>query len=187
MIGATAQEIPCVIGGTIVRYCRALALCPILSWTSGKRGKKAAFRYPQGGAGNMLTELSIKKQPLPTSGANCRIARSRGFISFPSKYSIAASWAWATCLVSSSVQRRRPSSLVHRAEAKEPRRCRASSVGSSPSRLRSLLRGPQWVHEIKLDGFRMAARIYHGRAQLLSRTGLDWTDNIQASSRRSRT
>ena len=32
------------------------------------------------------------------------------------------------------------------------------------------------MHEIKLDGFRMAARIYHGRAQLLSRTGLDWTD-----------
>jgi DNA ligase D-like protein (predicted ligase) len=36
--------------------------------------------------------------------------------------------------------------------------------------------GPQWLHEIKLDGFRMAARIDHGRAQLLTRTGLDWTD-----------
>src|SRR6204780_4319702 len=35
--------------------------------------------------------------------------------------------------------------------------------------------GPQWVHEIKLDGFRMAARIDNGRAQLLTRTGLDWT------------
>jgi DNA ligase D-like protein (predicted ligase) len=36
--------------------------------------------------------------------------------------------------------------------------------------------GPQWLHEIKLDGFRMAARIEDGRAQLLTRTGLDWTD-----------
>jgi DNA ligase D-like protein (predicted ligase) len=36
--------------------------------------------------------------------------------------------------------------------------------------------GPQWLHEIKLDGFRMAARIEGGRAQLLTRTGLDWTD-----------
>jgi bifunctional non-homologous end joining protein LigD len=36
--------------------------------------------------------------------------------------------------------------------------------------------GPQWLHEIKLDGFRMAARIDHGRAQLLTRTGLDWSD-----------
>src|SRR5712675_804915 len=36
--------------------------------------------------------------------------------------------------------------------------------------------GPQWLHEIKLDGFRMAARIDHGRAQLLTRTGLDWSN-----------
>jgi DNA ligase D-like protein (predicted ligase) len=36
--------------------------------------------------------------------------------------------------------------------------------------------GPQWLHEIKLDGFRMAARIEGGRARLLTRTGLDWTD-----------
>src|ERR1700759_3684410 len=34
--------------------------------------------------------------------------------------------------------------------------------------------GPQWVHEIKLDGYRMAARIDNGRVQLLTRTGLDW-------------
>jgi bifunctional non-homologous end joining protein LigD len=31
------------------------------------------------------------------------------------------------------------------------------------------------VHEIKLDGYRMAARIDNGRVQLLTRTGLDWT------------
>jgi DNA ligase D-like protein (predicted ligase) len=30
-------------------------------------------------------------------------------------------------------------------------------------------------HEIKLDGYRMAARIDNGHAQLLTRTGLDWT------------
>jgi bifunctional non-homologous end joining protein LigD len=35
--------------------------------------------------------------------------------------------------------------------------------------------GPQWVHEIKLDGYRMAARIDNGSVQLLTRTGLDWT------------
>ena len=31
------------------------------------------------------------------------------------------------------------------------------------------------MHEIKLDGYRMAARIDNGRVQLLTRTGLDWT------------
>jgi ATP-dependent DNA ligase len=35
--------------------------------------------------------------------------------------------------------------------------------------------GPQWLHEIKLDGFRMAARNDNGRVHLLTRTGLDWT------------
>jgi bifunctional non-homologous end joining protein LigD len=35
--------------------------------------------------------------------------------------------------------------------------------------------GPQWLHEIKLDGFRRAARTDNGCAQLLTRTGLDWT------------
>jgi bifunctional non-homologous end joining protein LigD len=35
--------------------------------------------------------------------------------------------------------------------------------------------GAQWVHEIKIDGYRMAARIVDGRVQLLTRTGLDWT------------
>jgi DNA ligase D-like protein (predicted ligase) len=34
--------------------------------------------------------------------------------------------------------------------------------------------GSQWLHEIKLDGYRMAARIDNGRVQLLTRTGLDW-------------
>ena len=36
--------------------------------------------------------------------------------------------------------------------------------------------GPQWIHEIKLDGYRMAARIADGAVQLLTRSGLDWTD-----------
>jgi DNA ligase D-like protein (predicted ligase) len=35
--------------------------------------------------------------------------------------------------------------------------------------------GAQWLHEIKLDGFRMSARIKHGQAKLLTRTGLDWS------------
>ena len=34
-------------------------------------------------------------------------------------------------------------------------------VGKPPS-------GPQWMHEIKLDGYRMAARIDNGRVQLLT-------------------
>ena len=35
--------------------------------------------------------------------------------------------------------------------------------------------GDEWLNEIKLDGFRMQCRIEKGKAQLLTRTGQDWT------------
>ena len=41
--------------------------------------------------------------------------------------------------------------------------------------------GPQWLHEIKLDGFRIAARIDKGRVQLLTRTGLDWSEKYPST------
>src|ERR1700761_3044434 len=41
--------------------------------------------------------------------------------------------------------------------------------------------GPQWLHEIKLDGYRIAARIDNGRVQLLTRPGLDWTSKYPST------
>lgn len=41
--------------------------------------------------------------------------------------------------------------------------------------------GSQWVHEIKLDGYRIHARIDRGRVQLLTRDGLDWTERYRAT------
>ena len=35
--------------------------------------------------------------------------------------------------------------------------------------------GTDWLHEIKYDGYRMHARLADGKAQLLTRTGLDWS------------
>src|SRR6266404_6686790 len=40
--------------------------------------------------------------------------------------------------------------------------------------------GPEWLHEIKHDGYRMHARLDHGRVSLLTRTGLDWTHKYPA-------
>jgi bifunctional non-homologous end joining protein LigD len=36
-------------------------------------------------------------------------------------------------------------------------------------------RGPEWVHEIKYDGYRIQARIDGKELKLLTRSGLDWT------------
>lgn len=46
--------------------------------------------------------------------------------------------------------------------------CLATLVEAPPS-------GPDWVHEIKFDGYRLEARIADGTVQLLTRKGLDWT------------
>jgi ATP-dependent DNA ligase len=48
----------------------------------------------------------------------------------------------------------------------EPQLCKLATKAPS---------GAQWAHEIKLDGYRMAARIESGRVKLLTRSGLDWT------------
>jgi bifunctional non-homologous end joining protein LigD len=47
--------------------------------------------------------------------------------------------------------------------------------------------GPQWLHEIKLGGFRMAARIDNGRVQLLTRSASIGPANIRAPLLRSPT
>jgi ATP-dependent DNA ligase len=40
--------------------------------------------------------------------------------------------------------------------------------------------GSGWLHEIKLDGYRMHARLDAGRVQILTRRGNDWTDKYPA-------
>ena len=54
----------------------------------------------------------------------------------------------------------------------EPQLCKLATKAPS---------GPQWGHEIKLDGYRMAARIEGGRVKLLTRSGLDWTAKCPAT------
>lgn len=40
-------------------------------------------------------------------------------------------------------------------------------------------RGSGWLHELKLDGYRMQARKDGKRVQMLTRKGLDWTDRVR--------
>ena len=40
--------------------------------------------------------------------------------------------------------------------------------------------GPNWLHEIKFDGYRMHARLDRGAGKFLTRTGLDWTHKYPA-------
>ena len=40
--------------------------------------------------------------------------------------------------------------------------------------------GEDWVHEVKLDGYRMQLRVEDGKATLKTRKGLDWTNKFAA-------
>src|ERR1700686_3613620 len=62
-------------------------------------------------------------------------------------------------------------------------RTRRSEQASAPTwvkpQLAALVKkapdGPDWLHEMKLDGYRMHARLDAGRVQILTRRGSDWT------------
>jgi len=47
-----------------------------------------------------------------------------------------------------------------------------------PTLARSVPVGPQWVHEIKHDGFRFICRREGDRVRVFSRRGHDWTDRV---------
>jgi bifunctional non-homologous end joining protein LigD len=49
--------------------------------------------------------------------------------------------------------------------------CLATLVAAPPA-------GPGWVYEIKLDGYRLQARIEGDEVRLLTRSGLDWTQKF---------
>jgi len=52
----------------------------------------------------------------------------------------------------------------------------ATLVGAPPT-------GQGWVHEVKLDGYRILARVEDGAARLYSRNGKEWTANFPAIAR----
>jgi DNA ligase D-like protein (predicted ligase) len=62
----------------------------------------------------------------------------------------------------------------------EARRCRLGSNRNSPNWSTGRQKGPEWLHEIKFDGYRMHARLDRGAVRLLTRTGLDWTHKYPA-------
>jgi len=39
--------------------------------------------------------------------------------------------------------------------------------------------GDDWIHEVKLDGYRTAARLETGKVRMLTRSGLDWTAHFR--------
>ena len=68
--------------------------------------------------------------------------------------------------------------------APEDRRCPPSSRRASRRLADKAPDSGNWMHEIKFDGYRLQARLDHGKVKLLTRKGLDWTKNSRPSPRR---
>jgi bifunctional non-homologous end joining protein LigD len=64
--------------------------------------------------------------------------------------------------------------------ARERRRPAGFVVPCAPTLRETAPSGPQWIHEIKHDGFRIIARKEGGRVRLWSRNGLDWSADLAA-------
>ena len=62
-------------------------------------------------------------------------------------------------------------SLKDRVEIPEPQLARLAEVPPS---------GPDWVHEIKFDGYRTLCRINGKDVRMLTRNGLDWTEKYES-------
>src|SRR3954469_23493682 len=85
----------------------------------------------------------------------------------------------AGCFGSKSV-RSREKVLLTRSRRPANHKKAAPLPGFVPPQLTQLVQeapeGEEWLHEIKFDGYRMAARIDDGEVRLLTRSGLNWTD-----------
>jgi bifunctional non-homologous end joining protein LigD len=74
------------------------------------------------------------------------------------------------------------------AKPKRTAKAKAVASGAMPTfiepQLAKLVERPPpakgWVHEIKFDGYRLQLRVESGKAKLLTRKGLDWTDKFAA-------
>ncbi len=70
----------------------------------------------------------------------------------------------------------------------DPSALAGAKKGKLPSKLAPQLagtatrapEGDQWLHEVKLDGYRLLCRIENGSVKLLTRNGHDWTDRFAA-------
>ena len=104
-------------------------------------------------SGKTLDEIWGRKAPAAKSTAKSKAKTKAKSDSEPEKSDIAAS----------KIKGARKAELP---DFVEPQL--ATLVKSAPS-------GKRWVHEIKLDGYRLQARVENGKVKLLTRTGLDWT------------
>jgi len=67
-------------------------------------------------------------------------------------------------------------------EPKKKKHAPSATTKFEPPELATLVKeapqGDEWIHEVKLDGYRIVAHVNRGKVTLFSRNGKDWTDRM---------
>ncbi|MFG1463897.1 DNA ligase D [Xanthobacter sp. DSM 24535] len=142
-------------------------------------------------SGRGMAEIAAGEGPAPTPFMTARASKIAADAVWDSRAGLAAEKRAATAGAAGSA-------VVRSARAAAPARARAGKGASGkgalagaatmpdfvpPQLCTSLERPPvgrDWVHEIKLDGYRIQMRVEDGKAVLRTRTGLDWTARFSA-------
>src|SRR5580704_2839015 len=90
----------------------------------------------------------------------------------------------SSCFIHSELSDAAPLAVMALTRQRRKRTPHTTSPDFIPPQLAILVTqapdGPAYLHEIKLDGYRMAARLDNVDVRLLTRTGIDWTDKYPA-------
>ncbi len=131
---------------------------------AGKGRKPVWHSNRNGGAGPASKAKSARTKPANAKPANAKPANK------------------PAAKVRSRAKSAQPASKMREREADDPK-SRARLPDFIPPSLATLREtapsGKDWLHEIKFDGYRIEARLDHGKVQLLTRKGLNWTHRFK--------
>jgi bifunctional non-homologous end joining protein LigD len=140
-------------------------------WHSNRKpGRSAADGRPQSQR-EFRAELQAQARPRPKPGAERRISGR------PAAKGKAGAKGRSAAKAAIPVEARRSGDLArgNRGRGRLP-----DFVPPSLATLHSAPpEGAEWIHEIKFDGYRIEARLDHGRVRLLTRKQLDWTHRFE--------
>ncbi|MEP9369398.1 DNA ligase D [Xanthobacter sp. VNH20] len=144
-------------------------------------------------SGRSMAEIAAGEGPAPTPFMTARGGKVAADAVWDSRAGLAAdaraAKAQGASAADAAVVRSKPVAAPAKARAKAAARKRAAPAAAAmpdfvpPQLCTSLERPPSgkgWVHEIKLDGYRIQLRVEGGKAALRTRTGLDWTARFSA-------
>ena len=174
-------------GGGLLEEDRSVASGRTLEEIAAGRGRgPKPFMRPGRSAGRASAVWnSHAAADAPASGISARV-KARAAVSIRSAKSAQARGSMRSARSTSAAGARGRISSRRR-DARAPGIPAAAMPGFiDPALCRLLPQPPEgtgWAHEIKLDGYRLQLRVEGGRAVLLTRKGLDWTERFASIAR----